>query len=230
MKKFLIEIDKEKCDGRHNCSCIGCNDSLAIMSKLSQRGEGCSGIATYGKVTELTPDLELSQAIKTVKAAGYNVQKEMSSDELEKEAAQLFKLFTDKRDSFYNVLYQFIANNKKPKIELPVKETGVLNIPGGYNLTTPLRSYWNKDKVDLSEYPELKPLCKDIKTEIDNSKIPKNSIVKITTNMFTCVGFVAAVNNHGLSVYSSKTFSSDVFIKPSEIKSLEILALPEVEK
>jgi hypothetical protein len=227
MKKFFkVTIDQDECYKTID----GVKSSL-----VSERSFSASDVVS---VIELTPELELSQAIETVEAAGYLVQKEMSSDELEKEAAQLFELFTDNRDSFYKVLYQFIAANKRPKkIELSVKETGVLMSPAeinpgctdvefevgnGYNHLSSYGDEYGK-KIVISDRDFPRSFYKDIKTEIDYSKLQRGSIVLVNGDM---CGFVDNKENTSFWIKVKNGMTTGKQINYSEIKSIEILKLP----
>jgi hypothetical protein len=62
----------------------------------------------------------------------------------------------------------------QPQPQLPVIETGVIELPKNVSLCTKLRVFADGEPVDLTKYPELRKYCKpeSIKTEIDYSKIP----------------------------------------------------------
>jgi hypothetical protein len=85
-------------------------------------------------------------------------------------------------------------NSKGPAVELPMVKTGVLELPLSddddfqYELITRrktpqyeiVESFKNGDKIDITEYPELRKYCnpKSIKSSVDYSKIPVGSVVK----------------------------------------------------
>jgi hypothetical protein len=132
-------------------------------------------------------------------------------------------------------------NSKGPAVELPMVKTGVLELPLSddddfqYELITRsktpqyeiVKSFKNGDKIDITEYPELRKYCnpKSIQSSVDYSKIPVGSIVKVFNGCLTPAGWVVKNDGKSIMVGLHKKYDPSycLGVNYSDIKSIEII-------
>ena len=111
--------------------------------------------------------------------------------------------------------------------EVPMVRTGTMSLPKGYDLSYGLTMFESGDKVDLSKRPELEPLCTDITESIDWDKVPLGAVVMVEYNAGrSVVGFYHDDCTLGSYVGNSNRSC----IHQNDVKSVKILAIPEVGK
>lgn len=111
-------------------------------------------------------------------------------------------------------------------------KTGVLNIPHNTVLTT----YGNPKhftcgtNIDLAIFPELEPLCKDIKTEIDWNSILKGDLVEIVAD-WDYVGKVMFIDETFIELSFTNEcglVNNSVYIGKLSIKAITIIRETQV--
>lgn len=110
-------------------------------------------------------------------------------------------------------------------------KTGVLNIPHNTVLTiydgNP-KHFTRGTNIDLAIFPELEPLCKDIRTEWDFSSIPVGSLVEVVENKNKKVGWLKDNEQDYLRLLCSE---KDSFTVEKEwVKSIRIIELPKKDE
>jgi hypothetical protein len=126
-----------------------------------------------------------------------------------------------------NLTFDLLKSAQSAQPQLPMVETGVIELPDNSVLNClGKRAFQDGDTVNLVAFPQLRKYCKpeSIKTEVDYSKIPVGSVVII--NNESC----GIVSQNKDKVIEIKTDLSSAYYMPidySEIKSLQILQLPE---
>lgn len=121
-----------------------------------------------------------------------------------------------------------VAEHKElqPPPEVKKIETGVLNIPSTtYIGLMPHTNamFYSGNKVDLSMYPELKPLCKDIETIWDFSSIPDKALVDIVFgDNVRVVGWITEESSVCFRI-KNWTKGDGLFVEKKDIKSIRIV-------
>ena len=123
--------------------------------------------------------------------------------------------------------YVDIEVTELPQIpEVPVVETGIMNIPANCVLTFDGRTFNSGDKVNLKVYPVLKSMCLMIEKTFDFSVIKIGSLVEINFSGYTGFGLLTKTTDKTIIL---KNGDEDEFAK-NEIKSIRIVELARDEK
>lgn len=151
---------------------------------------------------------------------------------------------------FKKHLRKFVQSQSRPNIELPMAETGVLDpdlfankdvtkitfvSPNGNEMVIDKTHPWvtGQHRCDISMHSFPRSFYRDIQSTVDYSKLKVGSVAILTHGDGSTVsGYVNKVNHDNISIgftkhYSDCTSQTTYF---STIKSIKILALPEVVK
>jgi len=237
VRKGVAEKVVDHCSILHGSTCVGC-----VYYNNVPKNQSCKAILSLSILSQTMQKVEPNWSAKPPMFGKVELVGAVDVEGVVNRTSELIAAEYGSyahSDGIKSILRQFIQSNIRPKIELPMVETGTLKTPAeitGCDKVT--RITWNKGSIndsytigeydysmrrDLKEFP--REFYKDIQSTVVYSKIPVGSVVEVEYLDQKYVGYFTKYENSRVTVSKSNTlWSNDLVFSSDKIKSIGIIA------